>query len=272
MKRWGFVSWAVAALFVVGCGGGGGTVAGTPEPEVGAGQVRLAGQLREPLFDSVGGGLSVYGFTGAIAKAYWADTNPSVADSELVFSMQSIRGDELWACEPDGSNPRLLASLALTVTQIIVSHDGVWCYFIEGGNLKRVAMAGGAVTTVLNDVANFCLTSTSTRAVVYRSNADTLSVINVNGTGLVNRLTSAGQQTRIFGCLTEDKALYAQNGFLTKPQRVYDHAIGNAGSAEPVFIRQPQHRERDLGQLARQRVPALLFPGRNEDLLGSRAA
>ncbi len=217
MKHWGFVSWAVAALFVVGCGGGGGTGAGTPEPEVGAGQVRLAGQLREPLFDSVGGGLSVYGFTGAITKAYWSDTNPSVADSELVFSMQSIRGDELWACEPDGSNPRLLASLALTVTQIIVSHDGVWCYFIEGGNLKRVAMAGGAVTTVLNDVANFCLTPTSTRAVVYRSNTDTLSVVNVNGTGLVNRLTSAGQQTRIFGCLTEDKALYAQNGFLTNP-------------------------------------------------------
>lgn len=235
MKGSAWIACVLGALSAVGCGGGGGVAAVDPAPEVGAGSIRLQGAVREPVLANVTGGLSVYGFTGAITKAYWSDANPSVAESELVFSMQSIRGDELWACEPDGANPRLLASLAQTVWQIVVSHDGVYCYFLEGANLKRVPMAGGAVTTVLNDVGNFCLTPSSTRAVVYRSAADTLSVVNVNGTGLSDRITGAGQQTRVVGCPSENAVLFIQDGFGTNP-KVYSANLTGAYSGRLEFL------------------------------------
>lgn len=206
MRAYSFVALA-SMLLLAGCGGGGSSALnGSPVPEVGGTQVRLAGQMTNEIASSAPGGLAVFGFTGAITKAYWSDATPTAEDGEIVVASRTPRGAELIAMDLDGTNQRSILALSATADRIAVSPDGVWLYYVENYVLKRVPMAGGLPTTLLSDVFEFCLTPNGSKVFVHRPGAATLSVINANGSGLVDRTLNVGLQTDIIGAVTENYA------------------------------------------------------------------
>ena len=208
----------VALAGAMGCGGGGSPTAITPDPEVGGSQVRVAGKMSNQIASTAPGGLAVYGFTGAITKAYWSDANPTPEEGEIVIGARTSRGPELLAMELDGSNQRVVAGLTDASENIAASPDGVWVYFVEGTTLKRVPMTGGTPATLLADVADFCLSPNGSRIIVFRPAAQTLSVINANGSGLVNRVLGLPTDTDIIGASTEVNAYFVRDKSTTNPQ------------------------------------------------------
>ena len=199
----------LGSLALAGCGGGGSEANLAPEPEVTSGPMRIQGQVKTPTIATSTTGLSVFGFAGTITKAYWTDSTPTLAETEIVFSMSTMRdGDQIVACEPDGSNLRVIANLTNWPQQIRVSPDGAWVYFSELDVLKRVPMAGGAVTTQMADVRYFALTPSGTRVLAFRPVADDVVIANVNGSGIDVRVNSAiTDSPRIVGCVSEQKGL-----------------------------------------------------------------
>ncbi|MCC7435119.1 MAG: hypothetical protein IT363_10580 [Methanoregulaceae archaeon] len=222
MKLGSFLTQCVGGLLLVvavaGCGGGG-AGAMTPEPDQSAGPMRVQGNLNLPVVDVLTGGLTVYGFSGAITKAYWTDATPTLEETELVFARSSLRtGEVILACEPDGSNERTIVSLSAIPKQVRVSPDGAWLYYVEGTTLKRIPMGGGAPTQVLTDVNSFALTPSGTRAVVHRPTSNVISVVNVNGTGVEVRLDSTvTNDAGIVGCLSEEAAVFINYRWATNP-------------------------------------------------------
>lgn len=197
-------------ISAIGCGGGGGSAAVSNVQELSAGPLRVQGQLKSPTVDGVPGGLSVYSFSGAITKAYWTDANPTLAETEIVFcTTTASQGVQILACEPDGSNVRVVASLANYPYQLCVTDDGAWLYFTAGDVLKRVPMSGGSVTTLLSDVRTFALTPSGGRILAYRPVADTIVVANADGTDVSVRLTPAESVNPVIvGCLNENYGLF----------------------------------------------------------------
>lgn len=209
MKLDALFLFGLVGFIVAGCGGGGASAVVVPPQEFSGGSVRVQGALNPATVDTVAGGLSVYGFSGAITKAYWSDASPTLAETELVFPVSTLRdGDQIVACEPDGYGMRVLVNLADPPSQIRVSNDGAWIYFVESSTLKRVPVAGGPVTSILADVRSFALTPSGTRFVAYRPSADTVVVANVNGTGVEVRLTPPETTVPfVVGCVSENQGL-----------------------------------------------------------------
>lgn len=215
-----------AALLLVGCGGGGSATAdATPGPEIGGTNIRVAGKMTNEIASTSPGGLAVFGFTGAITKAYWSDANPIAEDGEIVVAARTPRGAELLAFDFDGNNQRLVVAPGAPADNIAVSPDGVWLYYVENYVLKRVPMAGGASTALLNDVFDFCLTPSGAKLLVFRPVAGTLSVINANGTGLVDRVLNVGPFTDVIGAVTENYAFVAINYTNNDPE-IYRLSLG----------------------------------------------
>jgi hypothetical protein len=218
MKGLGLLIVALALAGAVGCGGGGSPASIAPDPEVGGSQIRVAGKMSNQIAATTPGGLAVFGFTGAITKAYWSDTNPTAEEGEIVVGTRTARGAEVVAMELDGSNPRVITGLTDFAERVAVSPDGVWAYFVEGATLKRVPMSGGIPTTLLADVADFCLSPSGAKVVVFRPAAQTLSVINANGSGLVNRVSGLPVDTDIIGASTEVNVYFVRDKNTTNPQ------------------------------------------------------
>lgn len=160
----------------------------------------------------------MFGFTGAITKSYWSDANPSSEEGEIVIGTRTPRGAELLSVDLDGTNQRTIATLSARADNIAVSPDGVWLYFVETQVLKRIPMAGGMPTTLLSDVYDFCLTPSGSKLLVFRPVAQTLSVINANGTGLVDRVNNVGPQTDVIGAVSESYAYVAVKIDETSPE------------------------------------------------------
>lgn len=219
MKALQTLALGLLAVAVCGCGGGGGgSTAVAPQPEVGGTNVRLAGVMTNEIASSAPGGLAVFGFTGAITKAYWTDATPTAEEGEIVVGTRTPRGSELVAMDMDGTNQRSILALTAPADKVAVSPDGVWLYFVENYVLKRVPMAGGSPTTLLNDVFEFCLTPSGSKILVHRPAAATLSVINANGSGLVDRNLNVGVQTDIIGAVTETYAYVVVNKNSSDPE------------------------------------------------------
>lgn len=221
VMRW-FLSLALLIGVLSGCGGGGGAAAVAPEPEVVSGPMRLQGQLRSPVIAANGNGISVFGFAGTISKAYWTDTNPTRAETELVFAMGTLRdGRQIVACEPDGSNMRVLANISIEPSEIRVSSDGAWVYFAEGSTLKRVPMSGGNVSTMMADVYYFALSPSGAKVLAYRPTADDVVFANVNGTGVDVRMGPAATEfPKIIGVVNDNYGFIAQNPSSPSPTYV----------------------------------------------------
>jgi len=213
--------WALA-IALVGCGGGGGSVAVAPEPEVVSGPMRLQGQVGSPVIAANGAGPSVFGFAGTISKAYWSDTNPTRAEGEIVFGMATLRdGRQIVACEPDGSNMRVLASYEGELSDLEVSPDGAWVYFADNSTLKRVPMAGGNVTTMMQDVYYFELSPSGTKVLALRPTAEDVVYANVNGTGVDVRMSSVlADPPLIIGVVNDNYGFIAQSFNTTSPKYV----------------------------------------------------
>lgn len=225
MKRNWSVVLGLTVISMVGCGGGGSSVAIAPDPEVGGAQIRVAGKMSSQIASTAPGGLAVFGFTGAITKAYWSDATPTAEDGEIVVATRTPRGAELLAFDFDGNNQRLVVAPGAPADNIAVSPDGVWLYYVENSVLKRVPMAGGTPTTLLNDVFDFCLTPSGAKLLVFRPTAGTLSVINANGTGLVDRVINVGPFTDVIGAVTENFAFVATNYTSNDPE-IYRLSLG----------------------------------------------
>ncbi len=219
--RW-FLGLALLIGVLSGCGGGGGAAAVAPEPEVVSGPMRLQGQVRSPVIAANGSGLSVFGFAGTISKAYWTDTNPTRAEGEIVFGMATLRdGRQIVACEPDGSNLRVLANFEGELSDLEISPDGAWVYFADNSTLKRVPMAGGNVTTMMQDVYYFELSPSGTKVLALRPTADDVVFANVNGTGVDVRLSPAlADPPLILGVVNDNFGFIAQGFNTTSPKYV----------------------------------------------------
>ncbi|MCC7435123.1 MAG: hypothetical protein IT363_10600 [Methanoregulaceae archaeon] len=218
MKNVGFVIAGLVLAGAMGCGGSGSPAAIAPDPEVGGSQVRVAGKMSNQIASTAPGGLAVFGFTGAITKAYWSDANPTPEEGEIVVKTRTPRGPELRAMELDGTNQRVIATLSASAENIAVSPDGAWLYFVENYTLKRTPMAGGTPATILTDVFDFCLTPSGSKVVVHRPVAQALSVINSNGSGLVDRISGVPVDTDVIGCSTENHAYFARDVSGSAPQ------------------------------------------------------
>lgn len=212
----------VGLLTLASCGGGGGTPALVPGTEVASGPMRIQGQLKTPVIATSSTGLSVFGFAGTITKAYWTDATPTLAETEIVFALNTHRdGDQIVACEPDGSNLRTIANLNEAPTQIRVSPDGAWVYYAESDLLKRVPLAGGGASTMLADVRYFALTPSGTRVLAYRPASDVVVIASVNGTGVDVRMDSTlTDSPRVVGCINELVGLIA-NGYIGSNPSLY---------------------------------------------------
>lgn len=226
-----------------------------PEPEVVSGSMRLQGQVRSPVIATNGSGLSVFGFAGTISKAYWTDTNPTRAETEIVFAMSTIvNGRQIVACEPDGSNLRVVASLTAEPSEIRVSPDGAWVYFAENSTLKRVPISGGNVTTMMADVYFFALSPSGAKILAYRPTADDVVYANVNGTGVDVRVPSSETNlTRVIGCVNESYGFISQS-----PQalnQLYERVslVGNVESVPWVTLSPIELYSSDLAP-ARDRI------------------
>lgn len=178
--------------------------------------------MKSPVIATNGSGLSVFGFAGTISKAYWTDTNPTPAEGEIVFGMATLRdGRQIVACEPDGSNLRVLASYEGELSDLEISPDGAWVYFADNSTLKRVPMAGGNVTTMMQDVYYFKLSPSGTKVLALRPTAEDVVYANVNGTGVDVRMSSVlADPPLIIGVVNDSYGFVAQSTNTTSPKYV----------------------------------------------------
>lgn len=171
------------AVFVVGCGGGGGSV--LKEESLRSGDLQASGTgLRA--YATSGGSATVYGISGNITKLVHNDVTPTLAETEIYFA-DKFNG-ALNAISPDGTGLRKLASVG-DVFLVRVSPGGSWIYYQEvaavGLNLKRVSTTGGTPTTVVAGTKwGFALTPDGSK-LIYSLPSNYIYVANADGTSPV---------------------------------------------------------------------------------------
>jgi len=201
-----------AALVLAGCGGG-----GSPAPAgtgggggtVVAGPVQIEGSVSQPQVAASGSGnVTSYAIQGNIAKATIMDTSPSAEEAEVVVSRFGPLGYEIVACNPDGSGLRSLVTVvSFTPTDVKVSPDGLYVYFIYNNVLQRVPIGGGVRTSILSGVQGFVFTPSGAKLVLRRNNTE-IWTANANGTSptlVCNYVTEAMKPA---GCMSETRALF----------------------------------------------------------------
>lgn len=196
---------AVAALFIlslVGCGGGGSEGALAPE-SMNSGQLAAEGRGLKP-YAASGTSATIFGISGAITRAVYNDVNPTMSETEIVFS--DYYGESIKAIAPDGTGERtILTGAGQQISWIRVSLNASWVYFqaYDSGTgtytIKRVAIGGGTPTTIATGAATgFALTPDAAKIVYRLSGSGNLYYANADGTSPV--LIASGVFYQVVHC------------------------------------------------------------------------
>lgn len=202
---------APALLLLAGCGGGG---AGTPPAPGGggtvvAGSMHIEGSVSQPQVAGSGtGNVTSYALQGNIAKAMIVDGNPTAEEAEIVVSRYGPLGNEIIACNPDGTGLRSLATIPdYSAQKLAVSPDGLYVYFVFNGVLQRVPIGGGPRTSILSNVQDFAFTPAGSKLILRRNNVE-IWTANTNGTSPVLIGSNPSDGLIPVGGLSETRGLF----------------------------------------------------------------
>ncbi len=204
-----FSAWIAFAL--LGCGGspGGVQVAGGASTVV-VGPVTLTGSMSAPVVSNPSGGAAAYALSGNITGASLTTPDASLASTEIIFQREGANGYEIAAVAPDGSGFRsIIANLPSLPTQIQVSPNGQFVYYVRSNTLIRVGILGGSPQTICPTVGSFAITPSGNAIVVKRSSSGSIQTLTATGVVSSTIGTFAGTLT-VVGCVKENLAVVVE--------------------------------------------------------------
>lgn len=194
---------ALCLVLLSGCGGGGDStpVNGGGGSVIAAGPMRMTGTVGQPQV-WMGGPLTTYALTGNITSANYVDTNPTLQESELLYSRMGPAGNEILGVNfGDGSVRTIIPNMPQYATNLCVDPSGRYCYYIRSNNLQRTDIRDGTSNTLIAGVDSFAFTEDGSQLVYRKNGTDQLWHAASNGSGQTLYGSYPTEQPQVLGCV-----------------------------------------------------------------------